>query len=442
MHRVDTAPLPEFPVRNDSQAGNGTRENLSPDHSWWRNFGDPVLDRLVENGLEYSPDLQAVWFRVRQAEAIARGRQALRGPEIGLSGSTSSEFQHRNERSDTHRGGVTATWDPDFFGGQRFAAMEGFYRFRAQEEAFALARLNLSGEITNTYLDLVGFELIHLLIEGQKANAEEYLHIVEARARQGIVSRLDVLQQAGQVLEIDSQVPPVLSEIRRAQLRLAVLTGQNPDTIEEIRPPLHFPQLPEKPGPGQPLQLVSERPDLRLAQNELVAADAGAAALIAASWPSLNASVDAFWREGVSARGEIVSLALHAFQPLFDGGRRRADRDGAEALVEEKRAIFLQVFLQSIAEVEESFYAEQQQADLLGRLNQQRGLAAETLEQAMERYSAGLTDLLPVISARENLNTLDQRILHETRDLFKRRVNLHAALVGPIAAPASLSDEG
>lgn len=427
----DTSPQPEVFEAQYIVAGDDTEEPAASG-GWWTFFEEPALDALVAEGLQGNFDLRAAQQRLIQAEAIARRAGAERLPELGLDARAGVEFDDGGERAESVVAGVSGRWAIDVSSALKLRAEARGYSLLAAEDELELARLNLSAAIAESFVDCVAQDLLAELLEAQEANALAYLQVVEARFDEGIVGRLDVLQQEGLVAEIRTQMPVVRSQRFRAGLRLDALLGRVPGSAAYAGKSGGFPQATSRPAIGSPLALLATRPDLRAFRHDLIASDADAARAMAERWPQLALDFDLFWREGTGVSEGIVSLAAGLFQPLFDAGRRREDANLAVAQREERRALFSSAFLGAVADVEEGVFSEDRQRELVQNLERRRNLLTQAEKQATDRYAQGLTDFLPVITARQELLTIEQRLVRERRNLVLLRIGLFAALGGPM----------
>jgi NodT family efflux transporter outer membrane factor (OMF) lipoprotein len=406
--------------------------SFQPTGSWWEGFQRNELSMLISIGLQSSPGLDEFNHRIEQASALLRRESGARLPQLELGGQSLKSFQSGNQNSNSYRLAGDARWDTDLFGRRRFLEESQYYRLNARNEDLNRAKLELSTFIAGAYLDLVLADLLHHLLLRQLSNAEDYMDIIKARERQGVVSNLDVLQQASQIAQIRSQFPQIALDRRRSALRLSLLTGLPQHKLNTFVKTRTFPPLPLEPALDMSVDLLDMRPDLRLLRSELMAADADADSFMAARFPSLGLSLSTLMIDGSSGSTTLLNLAANAFLPIFDGGQRSAQYNFAIALRDERRARLTYEYIRAITEVDEVVVAEHKQRELLDLLISRKDIAEATLTQAQDRYSFGLTDFLPVLTARDSLNTIEQRLLREVRALLQLRITLHRTIGGPV----------
>lgn len=268
------------------------------------------------------------------------------------------------------------------------------------------------------------------LLLKQELSALDTLQLAKMRFKEGVVGKLDVLQQEGLLEEIRAQIPMVQSEGQRARLRLNVLLGRSPESELFDRVSSGFPDVSSELRISEPLELLAERPDLRRSRNELISADFAASQAFADRWPQLVLDFDLVWRESDGTSKTILTVAGRLFQSIFDAGRLKSDEEGAIALREESRALFAADYLNALSELQGLVFEEDRQNILLGHLEVRERLLSESASQATERYDQGLTDYLPVITARQSLLTIQQRLVRERRNLVRLRIALYHALGG------------
>ena len=311
---------------------------------WWRVFGDPQLDRLVGDATAGGPTLDAALARLGQAQAVLGSRRADAAPEITLdaqgqvarlSGRYTIPPPYAGSIRFVGTGLANLNWNLDLFGRQR-AAIRGA---RATADAVALdlaaARLALTAAVVSTYLDLVRAEAQASIARRTIDARAGSLRLVDVRIRNRLASNLD--RQAAATLLAQAQQALVRSKANAvlAKNALAALAGRGIDYPATIGPTAV--RLEPAPLPAViPADLLARRADVAAARMRIEAAMQGREVARRAYYPNVNLaalaglqaiglgnlfSLDA----GTLGAGPALSL------PLFDGGRRRAELDGAAA---------------------------------------------------------------------------------------------------------------
>jgi NodT family efflux transporter outer membrane factor (OMF) lipoprotein len=391
-------------------------------------FDDPQFDGWMSHALSANLDLMAARARVRQAAAVARGSEAMFLPEIGVRLGATQSFDRDGHGAWSASGALGLRWLPDVTGGQRATVAARRLAYAARVAEADAAVVELQGALATAYIDVLTFNALARLLDEQAVNAASYLEVVESRFERGVASRLDVLQQRGLLTEIRSQMPVIQTESQRAAMRIDLLLGRFPAASSWTFERQLFPELGPRPPLGDPADLLLNRPDLAALRWWLASADADAARAVAGLRPQLAIELDALWREGTSVSSAVASLLGNLTQPLFDAGRRRSEVARTAAVRDERLATFSAAVLHAVMMIEERVMAEANQQSLIGWLEERRNLLVETANQALGRYTQGLTDFLPVITARQDLLAIEQRLVRERRNQVLIRVQLLQAV--------------
>ncbi|MCA8961275.1 MAG: efflux transporter outer membrane subunit [Planctomycetes bacterium] len=414
---------------------------------WWAAFGDDELDHLVRESLERNIDLRVAWDRLRQSVAEARIAGAALLPQVDVNGGASltRTVQHggttatfpgarvrRDESDDQYFVGLGLGYEVDLWG--RIAAQRSAATLRAQatrEDAEATALL-VSGRITDLWLTVIEQRALRRLVLEQIETNRRFLELTELRLSLGEGSALDVMQQRQQTAATQSELPVVESALEAAVLQLEVLLGR-PPTQRLVLTASAFPDLPPWPELPAPAELCGRRPDLRAALRRLEATDEEVAAAVADRLPRLAISLDydlSAPHLGRLFEREVTSLIGNFVAPLIDGGRRRAEVERRQSLVQQSLGAFAQSFLDALLEVESAIARERHQRVLIDRLREQVDLARQTVEESRSRYSNGLDSFLSVLTALQSLQQVERRFVTESRRLLTIRAELYRALGG------------
>jgi len=414
---------------------------------WWERFGDPPTVLLVREALANNYDLKAAAARVLQAHAAlaeAHGRQL---PDVSYDISRA-----RNKMSFNLGGGP--------FGGGRFTVLNTtwsqnisvaymldlFGKLRHAERA-AWAQLLAAGAteqaLTNSLIaGVVGARINIATIQRQLAIAKENtenqrrtLEIVERRYQQGLVGPVD-LRLARENLAASQAVEPVVElSLIKARHAMDVLLARPPGSGEDL--PETLDELPEL-GPvpiGVPAFLLDRRPDVRAAELALRSANEMIGVSIAQMYPDLTltgsygASADTWediWKRYSETYGLITGLA----QPIFRGGRIRAQIDAAKARYEELSANYAGTVLTAMREVEDALAGEQMLQRQLEHAQHRLEEARAAEELSVQRYQQGITGILTVLASEQLRRVAEQELTVLKGQIWTTRVNLYLALGG------------
>jgi len=394
---------PELPAqwRNALSA-----EAVMVDRAWWRNFGSDELSALIEQAEAQSFDLAAAEARIRQAEATARMVGADLWPSVtgGLAAERSGALDGQAGAGNSFGAGLSASYEIDLWGrlrANRDAALADLQASTFDRDA---VRLSVTAAVASNWLQAVAGQERIAIGERNLATAERLLALVEARARAGAATPLEVARQQGLVAAQRRALAGIRQQADDACTALAVLLGQAsaPETRGVQLAALNLPGI----GPGLPSELLTRRPDIARAEARLQAADASVQAARAALFPSLSLGAD-LDSSGNSLRrifeNPVYSLAAALTAPIFNAGRLAAGRDLAEARRAELLADYRQGIVTAFGEVESALNAA-------ARLDEQFAAQAEELAQAERamalaesRYRAGAETPIMLLDTQRTL---------------------------------------
>lgn len=377
--------------------------------TWWKAFEDPVLDELIERAGAGNTDIQQAAARLAQARALLRGAQAERAPQIGAGASA-----NRGAGADTANGptpatllqaGLNLSYEVDLFGRLSRAQDAASLDAQAREALLQSARLLVQAEVAQTYLALRATDTERALMQDTATAYADTLRLTQRRFEAGDVAELDVIRIQTEQAATEAEV--IALDRTRAELEhaLAVLLGE-PASGFALASTSAARALPVIPA-GVPATVLARRPDVAAAQSSLLAAQARVGVAQAAWFPrvSLTGAAgfaspelgDLFqWSARSWGVGALLSL------PLFDGGRREAGVQNAQAEFDAAAAQYRGQVLNALREVEDQLSA----LHLLREQSQAQGRAVNAAQRASAisetRYRNGLVSQLELLDARRN----------------------------------------
>ena len=425
-----TSPVPALeiaPPAAYSEAPAAGASALSGD--WWKTFDSAELQVLVDEALAGSPDLAIAAERVRQAEAQVQVAGASLFPSLNLGFST-----RKDRDSESSSTALSASYEVDLFG-RNAAGVRGAEAFlRATSFDRDAVRLTLLAGVANAYFEVLSLRGRLAVSRENLAIAERVLGVVEARARNGAVSPLDVARQQAAVLSQRAGLLTLEQLERQTLAALAVLVGRLPEGCDVKAAALTHLTVPAV-SPGLPADLLIRRPDLAAAEAALAGANADLAAARAALLPSIQLTGSAGVASGsllafLGGPSTGLAVAASVLQPIFDGGRLRGNVSIAQSrereLVESYRAAILSAF----ADVESALAAANRLAQRETLQIQVEARAREALRLAEVRYREGADDLLSVLDAQRTLFDAQEQLALTRLDRLEASVALFRALGG------------
>ncbi|MGB4913390.1 MAG: efflux transporter outer membrane subunit, partial [Candidatus Dechloromonas phosphoritropha] len=409
---------------------------------WWTLFGDADLNALVQQALAANQDLQAAVARLEAADAFAREVGAAYYPAVGLdaatsrlgtSGVTYNGQQMGGATYNNRRAALTLSYEIDLWG-----------RIRRQNEAagadalssrFARdsVRLALIGNVANEYLALRSHDAEIAVSQNTVDSREETVRIVRARLDAGNASGLELAQAENSLASAQSQ----LSQLKRlrglSENQLGLLTGQPGMRI----PAGDFAKLPLPPTPpaGLPSALLEARPDVRQAEEKLVAANARIGVAKAAYFPAISLT-GIYGSESMALSNlftgpaGIWSAALGLTMPVFDAGRTGARVDQASAGQKEALANYRMTMQSAFKDVNDALVALRElRAEEAANIAQLEA-AQRSLKLSQARYEAGYVGFLDVLDAQRTTNIAQLTYLNSRKNRLGAAVDLFKALGG------------
>lgn len=408
--------------------------HAAPAPDWWRGLGSAELSALIEAALAANPDLQMAAERVRQAQAQAAIANASLFPALALGAGASRRETRGGDTGDaassSFNAALSASYEVDLWGQNRSAARSAEFALRATRFDRETVRLSVVSGVASGYFQLLAVrERLRLAQENLRIAARVF-KVVQVRADNGAVSSLDVARQQSVLLGQQAALLPLALQERQLGYALAILIDRAPQDFSVGGMPLMALAVPAV-GAGLPSQLLLRRPDLASMEAQLAGANANVAVARAALLPSISltgsaGAASATLGELVSAPALALTLGASLLQPIFDGGRLRAQVDVAASQERGLVLSYRKVILAALAEVESALAARSrygQQEVLLTHAQQQ---AAQILRLAQVRYREGSDDLLVLLDAQRTLFQADDQLaqirlsrLQATLDLIK-----------------------
>ena len=400
---------------------------------WWAVFADPVLDGLVERADANNTSIQLAAARLSQARALLRSVDADRLPQIGVSaGASRGNLLTPGVATPVTVAsvGASASWEPDLFG--RLAKASNAASLDAQASAALLqsTRLLVQSDVAQAYFVLRALDDERALVRETVGAYRDTLRLTERRYAAGDVAELDLARVRTEVAATESQAHAL--DRRRAQLEhaLAVLLGELPSgfSLAEADWRGALPNVP----PGIPSTVLTRRPDVSAAQSAMQAAQLRVGVARSAWFPDVALTAnggfastdlgDLFkWSARSWGIGALLSL------PLFDGGRREAGVQNANALWDAAAASYREQVLVAFQDVEDQLAALRLLADQAGAQTQAVDAAARATVLSNSRYRNGLVSQLELLDARRSE-------LANRRQAVQVRAAQYQATVGLIRA--------
>ena len=403
---------------------------------WWAVFADPVLDGLVERADVNNTSIQVAAARLAQARALLRSADAERLPQVGIGGGAqrgNNLIAGSNTPTTVLSAGANASWEPDLFGRLAKASNAASLDAQSREALLQSTRLLVQSDVAQAYFVLRGLDAERALVRETVAAYGDTLRLTERRYAAGDVAELDLARVQSEVAATQSQA--LALDRQRAQLEhaLAVLLGELPSsfTLAEADWRGALPNVPA----GIPSTVLTRRPDVSAAQSAMRAAQVRVGVAQAAWFPDVALTAnggfassdlgDLFkWSARSWGVGALLSL------PLFDGGRREAGVQNANALWDAAAAGYREQVLVAFQDVEDQLAALRLLADQAGAQTQADDAAARATVLSNSRYRNGLVSQLEFLDARRSELTNRRQAVQVRAAQYQATVGLIRALGG------------
>jgi NodT family efflux transporter outer membrane factor (OMF) lipoprotein len=421
------------------------------DARWWRQMGDPTLNALIEEALRRNQGVRAGWARVRQARYIANQVRAARMPQIGVQGDYTigreiqvfGEFEFQNAT-----GSLPISYEVDLFArrardhqGAKLDAQAA----RLDQEALAIT---ISAEVAEAWFDSINARIEVAVVQEQLETDLKFLELVELRYREGLNSAVDVHQQRQRVASQRALLALAEGQTDLTDQRLSVLLGEAPGRRFPVDDKV-LPDIGPTPDIEAPASLLEARPDIRAVQRRVEAEDRRVAAAVGARLPviTLGFTPGYKWLQFTgedrdptsptvgqdvtnSGSGLVWNAGAQLSVPLFDGIAGWSAIKAQRAVLDQLMEQYAETILAGLIEVESTLVLERQERLRIQFLEDEFRLANITLEATRDRYRAGLSDFLPVLTALATRQRSELQLVAARRQLVSYRVQLYRALGG------------
>jgi len=390
------------------------------DLPWWEVLQDGQLKGLIEEALRNGYDVRLAAWRVEEARANAGVARSEYFPEIqgeaGWARGHESQFVVPGaETRGLYHASVGLSWEIDFWGRIRRLNEAARAQFLATEEARRGVLLSLVSDVATSYFQMRELDTELEIAQRTAAAFLETHDLFTRRYDAGIASELETASAAAPLATTQAVIPDLRRQITAQENRIGVLLGRNPGDVprgaaldDQILPP-------EVPA-GLPSDLLKRRPDIRQAEQELMAANAEVGVAVADFFPTI--SLTGLFG-GVAPQlsqlfgdGKRWQVGGGLLTPLFQGRRLKNQHDAALARWEQAKVNYEHSVTNAFAEVSTALVAYQSLAETERQQTEAVSAYREAVELANSRYLSGLSDYLEVLQAQRQLfpaeNTLAQ----------------------------------
>lgn len=412
---------------------------------WFELFKDEKLQQLIQEALAHNYDLREAVARIDAARANLGITRSEQFPTIVASADVINQRQSRSSafdlpepiKRDRSFGSVLLnllTFEIDIWGRLRKQTAAARFDLLATEEARKAVITTLVSDVATAYFGLRELDFELDISRRTLISREESLRLIQLRQQRGVATMLEVRQAEELVYDAREVIPALEQGIEQTENFLSFLTGRNPSAIER-GVSLTDQQMPPTVPAGLPSDLIERRPDIRAAENSLMAANARIGVAKAEYFPRISLTSFLGYESGqltslFSGSRNIWSLAGQVTQPIFTGGRIKSNVRFTQAQRDFLLVDYQQTIQAAFREVSDSLIAYQK----IREVRTQRGLLVETLRDRSRlsylRYTGGVATLLDALDADRELFEAERSLALARRDELLSVVQLYKALGG------------
>lgn len=389
---------------------------------WWSIYADPVLDRMIDEALLYNADAAVATARVLEARALAKLTDADLYPSVsaGFSGNRTKSSELGTfpitglpRTQSSYRATLDASYEVDLWGKYRRGSEAARADLFAAESAKESVRLSLTAQVAQQYFALIAADAQTLVEQRTLASRTETLNLFTKRVDAGTLSEYDLHQAEAAQATTRAQLARALQAQDRAESALAILLGRSPRDVMsgqmERASSNSLVAVTEIVIPaGLPSDLLLRRPDLKEAEQKLIAANARIGAARAQYFPSIGLtaylggeSVD--FSKLFTGPAGIFQFAASITQPIWNAGRISAGVEVSEARRDQALAEYQKAVASAFKDVRDALAAQKAARETLDAETVRAAALEKALKQARLRFDAGIASLLDVLDVERNL---------------------------------------
>jgi multidrug efflux system outer membrane protein len=412
------------------------------DQAWWDVFQDDQLGELIRTALGQNLDLRIAATRILEAQAQLGITRADQFPTVDANASTSRARVAKSvvplplnpyQRTDFQLT-ATAAWEVDFWGKYRRATEAARASLLASEWGRQAVAASLVSQVASAYFELRAFDRQLDVATRTLESRRESLRLTEVTASGGATSLVDVRQAEQLVFNAAATISDLERQISQQENYISVLLGRNPSDVPRgaaLEAQAHLPEVPV----GLPSALIERRPDIRQAEEVLIAANANIGVAKAAYFPQIS----------LTGTGGIESAALSALfttpaglwsvgagltQPVFNAGRIRSRVALSKAQQEEAVLAYQRTIQLSLREVSDALVGYRKGRDFREQEQQLNGAAADARRLADIRYRGGATSYLEVLDSDTRMFSAELGVTQAELNELLSLVQIYRALGG------------
>lgn len=406
------------------------------DLKWQEVYSDSILQSLIEKTLANNKDLLAADARIKELAAQSRVAKADLLPSITGNAYTQKEalnYGGDGFSNDPEIGiKLSIGWEADLWGNLRWAKDQSIAQLLGSIEAQRALKISLIAQVAQAYFELVALDHEYNIVSRTLQARKEGVRIAKLRFEGGLTAETSYLQAQVEYARTATYLPVLERNIALKENQISLLTGSYPDHIERAEFKADVP-LPETLPVGLPSALLEKRPDIRQAEQQLIAANAEVGIAYTNRFPQLTLTAQGGLESDEFAnflKSPMYFLSAGLIGPVFDMGRRQAAYRAKQAAYEQANLQYEKTVLQAFTDVKNAIVTFKKVEDIYTKWRELEQSAKATMDLAQLQYINGVISYINVLDAQRSYFDAQIGLSNAIRDKRLCLVQLYKSLGG------------
>ena len=407
---------------------------------WWQVFQDPILVRLIHTADARNYDVRIAATRVLEAQAVLGITRANQFPFASVGAGIFSQQNPKITKVfpayqvNAGRVNLSVIWDLDFWGKYRRETQAARAELLATEWGQRAVLSSVVSSVATSYFQLRALDSELAIAKRTLASRQDSLRLIRVLEKNGSASQLDVSQALQLVDTAAEAIPDLERQIEQQENLIRILLGENPGPVPRGRPLIEQPAPPSVPA-GLPSELLERRPDIRMAEESLIAANAQIGVVKAALFPDISLTgtggLESYaLNRLISGSGEMWNAAVNVTQPVFEAGALRAGVRLAQAQWQQMVLTYQQTIQQAFEQASNALIGYQNYREFRRQQQRLTQAAEESDRLSMVLYRNGGASYLQVLTSETNYFAAELNLVQAQLNERLALVQIYQALGG------------
>ena len=409
------------------------------EQKWWDVFQDEQLKQLIKTALQQNYDLRRAGMRILEARASLGITRADQFPTISADASALNERTAQQKflpaiDTNVNQLGLDFNWELDFWGKFRRATEAARANLAASEWGQREIATQLVANVASAYFTLRALDLQLEITRRTLASRQDSLRLTQILANGGSTSLLDVRQAEQLVFTAGSEIPTLEQQIEQQENFISILLGNNPASVPRGRSLTDQPHAPTVPT-GLPSSLLERRPDIRQAEQQLIAANAQIGVARSQYFPQIALTANSGYQSSALTSLFTGPTGFWTFgstlaQPIFTGGRLRSNVRLAEAQQQEAVLFYQETIQGAFRDVSDALIAYRKTQEFREQQQLLVNSAQDATRLSQMRYMGGVASYLEVLTNDTNYFSAELSLVQAQQNELLELVQLYKSLGG------------